>query len=309
MNSKEKAIARKFFRSRILEADGQAFQDLFNRIMSLAVPGFKPIKPHGNIGDRKNDGYVEATQTYYQVYAPEDLRKSHSEATSKLKTDLEGLKRAWPSVREFYFVLNDKYKGPYPDAAQDITALKELYGLDKADIMLAKDLENIAFSKLDDDELIELVNFPPDPSDTPHLDFSVLSEVVAHIMSMPSLPPDHEELVVPNWDAKIAFNGLGDIASRYLNAAAFKVGFVEEYLKHQSEFASQDLRDHLIALYDHAKSSSSSTERNNGDDIFFQMLRLGTPKQQAPYQDAFLVVVAKYFEACDVFEAPEDEKC
>jgi hypothetical protein len=69
MNSQERAIARKFFKNRILEADGQAFQDLFNRIMSVAIPGFKPIKPHGNIGDRKNDGYVEATQTYYQCSA------------------------------------------------------------------------------------------------------------------------------------------------------------------------------------------------------------------------------------------------
>lgn len=231
MNSQEKAIARKFFKSIILEADGQSFQDLFNRIMRSAFPGFKPIKPHGNIGDQKNDGYVETTQTYFQVYAPEDIRKSHSEATAKLRKDFEGLKQAWPAVREFYFVLNDKYKGPYPDAAQDITALKQLHGLVKADIMLAKDLENIAFSKLADDVLLELVHFPPDPTTLPHLDFNILSEVISHIMRMPSAPPDHENLIAPDWDSKIAFNGLGELARSYLNAAAFKVGFLEEYLK------------------------------------------------------------------------------
>ena len=308
MNSREKAVARKFFKNRILEANGQAFEDLFTRIMSLAIPGFKPVKPHGNIGDRKNDGYVEATQTYYQVFAPEELKKSHAEATSKLKRDFSGLIRHWPSVREFYFVLNDKYRGVYPDAAQDINSLKERFGLEKAEVMLAKDLEEITFTKLADDALFELVNFPPDPASIPHLNFGVLSEVVSHIMSMPSLPPVHEELVVPDWDAKVAFNGLGESAIRLLNAAALKVGYLEEYLKNQSDFASHELRDRMTSLYEQARCEETALNES-ADDVFFRMLELGAPRKKAPYQDAFLVVLAKYFEACDVFESPENESC
>ena len=306
MENNERAVARKFFKNRIFEANGQAFEDLFTRIMSLAVPGFKPVKPHGNIGDRKNDGYVETTQVYYQVFAPEDLRKSHSEATSKLKNDFKELKQYWPTVREFYFVLNDKYKGPYPDAVQDINSLKKSYGLDNADFLLAKDLENMAFSELTDDALLELVNFPPNPALLPHLDFSVLNEVVSHILGMPSLPPEQDDLVVPDWDAKIEFNGLGPIASSYLNAAAFKVGYLEEFLQNQSDFATHELRDHMISLYKQAKRSETIDDSTGGDAIFSQMVELGAPIKEAPYQDAFLVVLAKYFEACDVFEAPEN---
>jgi hypothetical protein len=125
-------------------------------------------------------------------------------------------------------------------------------------------------------------------------------------MKMPSLPPDPENLAVPDWENKIAFNGLGEVTHNYLNAAAFKVGFIEEYLNNQGGFASQDLRDRMISLYEQAKGSPSSTEKRDGDDIFARMLQIGVPKQHAPYQDAFMVVLAKYFEACDVFESPED---
>ncbi|MBZ4231317.1 hypothetical protein LAN31_22090, partial [Mycobacterium tuberculosis] len=37
------------------------------------IPGFERVKPHGNIGDRGNDGWVCGVGVYYQVYAPEDL--------------------------------------------------------------------------------------------------------------------------------------------------------------------------------------------------------------------------------------------
>ncbi len=305
MNIQEKAVARKFFRCIIVESNGQAFEDFFVKIMSLAVPRFKPIQPHGSIGDRKNDGYVEANSTYYQVYAPEDLRKSHAAAVNKLNEDLTGLLQAWPDVRNFYFVLNDKYKGPYPDAAIQIDALKRQYNLETSDFILAKDLENLAFKKIEDDALIELVNFPPDPASLPNIDYSVLGEVINHIMAKPSLTPDSDSLVVPDWDEKIEFNGLCEVTRRYLDAAACKLGFLEEFLKYNGDFALNDLRDRMIALYQECKDCSPSSIEYDGDSIFSLMLLKGISKQTAPFQDAFLVVLAKYFEACDVFEEPE----
>jgi hypothetical protein len=34
-------------------ARGQAYQDLFVAVMTLKDPRFRPIRPHGNIGDRR----------------------------------------------------------------------------------------------------------------------------------------------------------------------------------------------------------------------------------------------------------------
>ncbi|MBA5837111.1 hypothetical protein F9879_08685, partial [Morganella morganii] len=68
------------FHLQIYESDGQRFEDLFSKIMNYKSPDFQQIKTYGNIGDRKNDGYIKNENTYYQVYAPEDVSKNISTA-------------------------------------------------------------------------------------------------------------------------------------------------------------------------------------------------------------------------------------
>ena len=58
MNSQEKALARNNFKLKIHEANGQVFEDIFTAIMNYIDTDFQSIKPWGNIGDRKNDGYI-----------------------------------------------------------------------------------------------------------------------------------------------------------------------------------------------------------------------------------------------------------
>jgi hypothetical protein len=55
MNNQKKALARKLFKLKIHEANGQAFEDIFTAIMNYVESDFQSIKPWGNIGDRKND--------------------------------------------------------------------------------------------------------------------------------------------------------------------------------------------------------------------------------------------------------------
>lgn len=114
MDSDVKAFARSMFRLKVYQSNGQSYEDLFVRIMQYSNPDFKPIKPQGAKGDRKNDGYDNKTFTYYQVYAPDDISNpsTQKQALEKLKRDYKGLKAYW-EIKKFYYVLNDKYQGPY----------------------------------------------------------------------------------------------------------------------------------------------------------------------------------------------------
>lgn len=51
---------------------------------------FQQVKPQGQYGDRKNDGFDKTTGTYYQVYAPEDIKIKEKETIEKLVTDFSG---------------------------------------------------------------------------------------------------------------------------------------------------------------------------------------------------------------------------
>jgi hypothetical protein len=295
MNVQEKTFARSLFQNKILKADGQAFEDIFTDIMNYAEADFRSIKPWGNIGDKKNDGYIKSKGAYYQVYAPEDIRKSYTDAVSKLKTDFNGLKAQWTSINEFYFVVNDKYKGVNANCEETIQEIKETHNLSKAGFLTAKDLENILFT-LADDQILLITGSIPDPANIKQLDYSVLNEVIGYIMRLPLNQGDKPKIVLPAWDEKIKFNGLSEPVSQLLNHGYFQLNTLDEYLRNNSDFLADSLRDKMNEVYLQEKVN------NSGDSLFWVIVDRASPKAECMYQTSVIVIMSKYFETCDIFE-------
>ncbi|HFT7492624.1 TPA: ABC-three component system protein, partial [Enterobacter hormaechei] len=105
----------KDFRIAFLESKGDGFQRLFEKLMSKAHPNdFMACRPWGNVGDRKNDGYLPSARILFQSYAPNDL--SAAEAIKKINEDFEGAKEYWEDYfNEWTFVHNapDGRLGPH----------------------------------------------------------------------------------------------------------------------------------------------------------------------------------------------------
>ncbi len=158
MELQEKVLSRLIFRNKIFESSGQPFEDLFISIMSYAEKKFTPIETLGNnTEDRKKYAYIANTGTFYQVYAPEYISKC--DVLKKIRKGFNYLLSKWTSVNNFYFVINDKYKGIDTDVFNIMQQIKQDYNLDKAEILIAKDLENIVFEKLKDDEIITVIGW------------------------------------------------------------------------------------------------------------------------------------------------------
>jgi len=303
MDTAERTVVRMFFKFKIQSLVGMAFQDFVNQILGYAEKDFLPIKPWGNIGDRKNDGCVPSKGIYYQVFAPEDLGKSYKQTIDKIKRDFTGLLEHYThsAVRTYYFVVNDRYKGVHPDIPRLMEELKQKYGLEEAKILCAKDFENMLF-ELTDDEIHAVVGPLPDPSQVALLDYSILDEVIAYIMAQPIQPSDTSTLVVPDWEEKIAFNGLSRRIAGLLNSGMMHIGSLEEYLQNNGDHVAQVLRDHLHDVY------YDERERAIGDDLFYTILERLSPRMQLTFQNTVLVIMAKYFETCDIFEEPDTRK-
>jgi len=314
-----KLIARKMFRLRVHEAKGTAYQQLLEKVMQYREPTFTPIKPHGNIGDRKNDGYIPATGTYFQVYAPEnpDAARTHIAAASKASDDFAGLKEYWDKstpIQVFRFAYNDAYRGSPPPVEEAMAILRNTHQID-ASTFLAKDLEAEAM-QLDEDELVDVVHTPIPTSDLlPSIDFSVLREVIHHILGNNASITIASILQAPDFDDKIEFNGLSSGIAHLLNVGSYQSEAITDYFSKNSTYARQQVRDQLADLY------TSSRERLNisgippedlGDLVFFDILERITPRiqntvgdQNSYAQHAAIVVMAYYFEACDIFEGPD----
>lgn len=151
------------FKLLVHESTGQKYEDLFVKIMSYSDMNFKPVKAHGNIGDRGNDGWSSISGRYYQSYAPEDLPANTENAINKMKADFEKLKDFWDQispVKEFVFVVNDKFSGVSPHITKAINEIKLKHKLLNVEIFGSYDLERKLFS-LKEDQIYQIIGNPP----------------------------------------------------------------------------------------------------------------------------------------------------
>jgi hypothetical protein len=299
MKSQEIALARILFENKIRSSNGNSFEDLFTQVMNYAEPDFEQIVPWGNIGDRKNDGFIRSKGVYYQVYAPNDIKKSYPDAISKLKSDFAGLLKHWSPINEFYFVINDKYDGVNADVNNTITKIAEDNFLRRAKILTAKDIETIVFG-LSDDKICRIVGFLPDWEQITSLDFSVLHQVIGYIMKLPN--NQVKGLIkLPDWDEKIIFNNISNETKQFLDTASFNLGALNEFLANEN-FLAEELQKKLIGIYEELKPNF------NGDYLFWEIENKCSPKNEQVFLTPILTIMAKYFESCDIFEEPIKSK-
>jgi len=317
MNTQEKFIARLMFRNKVLAADGQQFENLFVSIMGYARQDFRAIKPQGKIGDRKNDGCEPTVGRYYQVYAPEDATTKESNSVKKLEADFAGLKKYWTDlysagIQEFFFVLNDRYKGAYPTTHKALSDLKKNHSLQKADVFACKDLERVTFDELGDDQVQVVVGFIPDFSMVVKVDYQILTEVVAHILENIPDKAVPGKLISPEFETKLTFNELS-AAAPYLKAGSYQSSSVELFFDRNVDFARQAVRQSLNDMYIAAAQEGFIADPMIGltaqDQMYFYILSSATPlvgrDKLAATQRAVQVLLAYFFESCDIFEEPK----
>jgi hypothetical protein len=274
MNTAEKTQARFRFQLKIHEADGVRFEDLFTQIMNYAEPGFQQIRPWGIFGDRKNDGYIKSKRIFFQVFAPENIGKSYTAIISKLEADFDGLIRQWQPVKEFYFVVNDKYKGVNANCELILEKIRKTHGLVAAGFKTAKDLENLLFT-LSDDRILSIVGFPPDPIHIKTLEYSILDEVVNHVMSLPLPQVNEGDIIAPNWDDKIQFNQISQIPAGYLDNGYLMIGDLEIYLKNNSDFLAESLKEKMTQIHNQGELQGLA-----GDNLFWYIVGESSPRAE-----------------------------
>ncbi|WP_053075006.1 ABC-three component system protein [Ornithinibacillus californiensis] len=301
-------IIRMRFKLVIHESDGQAFENLFTKIMRKSNKNFELVKAYGNVGDMKNDGFDKQTGTYYQVFGPEDSskKKTINDAVSKLRSDFEGLKKQWDSIcpiKHFYFVVNDKYKGTPAPLIQEMIKLDNENKEIECKLFSAADLEDVLMN-LQLEDVYDVIGFLPD-ANIGLLDFNILNEVIEFIMNSPVTFTSESKMVVPDFYEKIEFNGLSNEINDMLVSGSYSEGFLEDYFSKNSDYVRQELKQKFSEMYLVAKQEIPDDEEYCADKRFYYILEKSCPKHTKAVQDTVLVLMAHYFESCDIFEEPK----
>ena len=112
--------------------------------------------------------------------------------------------------------------------------------------------------------------------------------------------------MVPDYEKKIGFNQI-DTAAGLLRVGNYQNSAVDRFFDQHGEFTRKDIRNRLAHNYQEAtlhEGTLPASESGVGDRVFFRMLSDIAPKANKQVQDAAIVLIAYFFEKCDVFEDP-----
>ncbi|HAF27688.1 MAG TPA: hypothetical protein DCG75_01450 [Bacteroidales bacterium] len=306
MTRDEKYIARIILKNKFYAADKQAFEDLFTKIKQNEDSNFKQIKPQGRLGDGKCDGFNDKTGEYYQVYAPEELSGKEDKANTKMESSFNELVDYWTQnnfeVKKCYFVVNDKYRNVYASLYANAKKIATDKKID-CEILICKHLEDVFFS-LDEDKVIDVLGgVIPDPLNIENVEYSIMQEVIAFLLN--SNAPKINEVIPahPDFEKKIIFNSLCKAVSDFLNAGQRQSFVIKEFFELESKFTKEELRQAFNNIYLQAVKEIPESDTKN-DEIFQFIADKSSPKDNFAFHNAVYVLMAYYFEYCDIFETP-----
>ncbi len=284
------------------------FQRFFVEVMSCAMPNFRSPKPHGKEGDWKCDGYESKTGQFYQVYAPEKPTEKVTEAVAKLENAMNGLLEKWNefmTVKEYFFVLNDEFRGAYPEMEKRMSILSEKHGI-PCSLFLSKDLYSV-FEGLDNDSKAYCLQcpIPENVSNNTVISFDALNEVVKHIVALPYEAIKPGKIVLnPEFLKKIEFNALSQPVADLLKRGAYQIGALNHYFELEQDL-KVILQQRFAAFYEEGKQKNAVVIPEQSDELFFYIFEKACPDQPKKYfGDSVEVLMSYYFECCDIFEPP-----
>lgn len=299
MDDLQRHIFQMKFRNAFLEQKGKAFEDLFSKIMGHAFPGdFQAVRPYGNRGDLKCDGYRTSDRTVFQCYAPSTMKLANLQA--KLNADFNGAVVHWGTRMERWSFVHNEDDGLPADATQQL--------VDIGEANLQVSIGQIGYPELFEivmgltaQKLEDLFGAAPTQHALAQLDFDALRPVVTLIQRLD--PDDNPSLSAPS-PSKLKANDLSNDAAELLRQGRRREPLVERFFNDWpdpsfGEEIAQGFRERYQAL---------KADGRSPDQIFMDLQTFaggmnGTPSHQA----AVLAVMSYFFERCDIFEDQVEE--
>lgn len=288
----------KDFRIAFLESKGDEFQRLFEKLMSKSHPNdFMACRPWGNVGDRKNDGYLPSARILYQSYAPNEL--SAAEAIKKINEDFEGAKEHWEKYfDEWTFVHNAPDGRLGPHIIEVLAELRQAnpkirFGHCGYEEMLAK------FRQLSLQDLESWFGPSLTMEANVNLGYGDLIAVLTHISITP-MPTMSEVKDVSR--GKIEANLLSQAVAEFLKIGMRKSALVAQFFNSWNnptygEQIAQAFKNEYVALRDGGLPL-------HPDEIFGRLEAWagGTANTTPTHKAAVLAVMAYLFDKCEIFE-------
>jgi hypothetical protein len=288
------------FESDFVGFGGTEFQRLFTRVMELRHPDdFVQVKPWGDQGDRKCDGFLSSDERLFQVYGPEDLKKARAEA--KMQEDFDGALSHWPGrFRHWTFVHNSRGGVP-PFVLAKLQALQALSPGVTCSQWGYAELRARLFA-LAQPEIALILGSAPSSADIQGVRYTDIAAILAFV-SAGDAPPTAD--LRPVSVEKLQSNQLSPEVVGFLRLGLQRAPHVARYFStHHDPRYGDAIAASFRGRYDELTRLGYA-----GDELFWELERFaggrhaGSPREAS----AALAVLAHLFEQCDIYERPGSE--
>lgn len=300
---------RTLFKIKLYEASGESFQRLFQDIMSYRYPDFRSVAPYQ--GDGGNDGWIPSEHCYFQVYG----KKANSGLDlplirKKVIEDFEKIRNHWGEIKKYHFVYNDRFDGAPAPIQKKLKELQTTYNLEEANVWAGRELERF-FMELHQDQKESILGSVP--ARLPDfIDPKAVNEILNHLAYKVSPLPLLPEQTAPDFGEKIRINKLILPVSDDLIRYSRQVNDIDDFLDKRYSGLKQEIAQDMKELYNESCVEIPDRAENAANTRYVWMVeRLIPPAAQEhpcflkAYREAAQVVLAKYFEACDIYEPPD----
>ena len=287
----------------LLKNKRQAWEDLFTDIMSAKHGiAYQPVKAHGRMGDKAADGVLtqDRKTTVFQCHAPDEGFEINN-LLQKIQSNFDRALAYW-KMNEWIYVHNQDALPPMA-----VTLLHDLHKEHPATDTGAwgfKEVRKIALEMSEADQRrIFDINDPPAAEDLLHVKYEDIARILEALSEKAANQPlDLDFSPEQPTERKLYANDLTEVLQQTLRLAMAGSPQVGDVIDSQN-LDQIDTPDQLAKILNR-KYGSLKAEGYAGDLLYKELKReiLGDARKAPAMEHAADMVLAFYFQTCDIFE-------
>ncbi|MFL7796614.1 hypothetical protein OIM93_06835 [Clostridium chauvoei] len=212
----------------------------------------------------------------------------------------------WEEIHQYIFVFKT-HRGTYPDLLQVIHKLKrENPNIEFMPIYDINKLLSI-FLDLSTTQMMNLTNtYIPEPNFN-DIKYEVMGEIIQHLIKVGNTNNIDITKTPPNFDDKLEFNKINPFYASNLRTASYSIEALDDFLSSYEDIAISDTLCSIFKeLYDQAQKKYPNDSNLQFKYILDNCHKENlNPNSLQQFETNSYVMIAKYFETCDIFEEPK----
>ncbi|MGB7414637.1 MAG: ABC-three component system protein [Thermosynechococcaceae cyanobacterium] len=286
---------------KLRQANGNAFQDFFSDVMTARyMNDFVRVRPHGQLGDKGCDGYLQSTKQVFACYGAVNGDKTKaSYLTSKMSEDFEKAKKNIPELMQEWYMVHNLVDG-LPISA--VTILNTLAS-ENPTIKFAffgMELFEEKIDNLDHKQINKLLGPCAINQDSLSLQTEELRDLIQSIAEAAEIEYKPNLDIKPVPVDKLDANQLPGHWKSLISGGWQNAHLVVSYLnKHHDPLIGERIAQYFSEKYRYLKSQDLSS--SNIMTTLYEFAT-GSGSVRPERQVAAQALLAHLFESCDIFE-------